>query len=133
MLDKLINFTCRDESQLRFLLGQTITADSRIRSQDARYVYRAIGATAIGRFVQFDWLDINYDAILAFYGQAGFPGRVVDLLGGFMTDAKSISEVSRLQSFLDQHRNVTSSFQVTFALLSLIAIQGGSGLGDSVH
>jgi hypothetical protein len=46
-----------DESLILTLLGLTIDASGPIRSQDVINVYRAVGATAMGRRVQFQWLQ----------------------------------------------------------------------------
>ncbi len=35
---------------------------------DVVYVYRGVGDTNVGRRVQFDWLQENYDAVKEFFG-----------------------------------------------------------------
>ena len=43
-----------DETKIIEFLDKTISANSGIRPQHTRYVYRAVGSTAIGRIAQFD-------------------------------------------------------------------------------
>jgi len=46
-----------NEELIRALLDLTIDNSGPIRTQDVIHVYRAVGATAVGRRVQFSWLD----------------------------------------------------------------------------
>lgn len=69
-----------DVALIEELLDLTVTAGSPIRSSDARYVYRSVGATAVGRGVQFNWLVENYGAIKEYF-QDLFAGQVRKIPG----------------------------------------------------
>ena len=53
----------RDPILLQQLLSETIVKSPYIRLQDTKYVYRAVGATGVGRRVQFEWVKDNFPAI----------------------------------------------------------------------
>ena len=91
---------------LNQLLEMTIDRESVIRSQDAIYVFRGIGATSIGRRAQFDWLKDNYDRIKGYFGSSngvssGFAAMVEDLLAGFTDAANTEEEAQEVEDFLE--------------------------------
>ena len=66
------------------------------------YVYNAVGSTDVGRRVQFDWLNDNFDEIYAYFGDQ--MASVVDnMLGGFMNAANTQTEIDELEAFLEEH------------------------------
>ena len=92
-----------DPDNLNLLLNETIQENSAIRSQDAIYVYRAVGDTTEGRVAQFEWLDEYYDEIKAFYGPL-FPSMVTELLNPFLETATSQGDIDDVQDFLEEHQ-----------------------------
>ena len=89
-----------DEAKIIEFLDASISATSGIRSQHTRYVYRAVGSTAIGRMAQFDWMVSNFDAFKSYHG-ANLASQANEIIGPFGEGGKTQSDIDKLQTFWD--------------------------------
>lgn len=92
-----------EENILIKYLNLTITPGSEIRKQDTIYVYRSIGSTDMGRKIQFEWLETQFESILNYFGNS-LPSYIDDMLQGYTSAANTQGEIDRLESFLESNR-----------------------------
>lgn len=93
----------RNESALQHYLEMSIDSNSGIRKQDTVYVYNSVGSSEVGRNVQFNWLQNNFDEIYNYFGET-FPSYVDNMLNGYLEAANTDAELQRVIAFLDEHR-----------------------------
>ena len=91
-----------DVARINNFLAMTINADSGIRKQDTRYVYRAVGSTAVGRAAQFDWMVSNFEDFKAYYG-ANLASQVNEIVDAFADGGKNQEDIDKLQSFWSEN------------------------------
>ena len=87
-----------DQSILEDYLFKTVDPNGGIRSQDTRYVYRAVGASRVGRTLQFYWLDANFVAFSNYHG-INTASQVNEIVTPFAAGAKIQEEVTALENF----------------------------------
>ena len=105
-----------DVTILQDYLGRSIDETTGIRKQDTAYVYEGVGFSEIGRNTQMEWLELNYDAIMAYHGPS-FPSKVSTIVSGFGRGANTQEEYDRINDFWNNHKadlvSVESSFLQT--------------------
>ena len=92
-----------NEDKIKELLALTIAEDSPIRTQDMRYVYRALGRTAVGGRAMFRWFKDEFPAIYTFYG-ATLSRQVPEIMNGYLALVNTQEEIDEIQAFADEHR-----------------------------
>lgn len=86
-----------NKESLNQLLGLTLEDEGVIRSQDFRFVYRAVGSTQFGRRVQFDWLITNLPKLAI--------SSVPEISSGFIETTNTKTELAEIEEFIELNRD----------------------------
>jgi len=98
----------RNLTLLTAYLDYSISSDCKVRTQDKRYIYLAIGRAPGGGSLMLNWLQTKWQQIADFYGDS-FVYNVKNMVVGAGEQGSSAEDLLQLQNLLDQHRDQLGS------------------------
>jgi len=98
----------RNLTLLTAYLDYSISSACKVRTQDKRYLYLAIGRAPGGGNLMLNWLQAKWQQISEFYGDS-FVYNVKNMVIGAGEQGSSSEDLLQLQNLLDQHRDELGS------------------------
>jgi len=95
-----------DEKQLDIYLEKSIDPQSKIRRQDIRYVYSAVGQNGADRMMA--WLVNNWDRVSEYFGE-NFPSNIRPIITGYPETASTQAQYDVLAKLLKERRGELKS------------------------
>ena len=85
------------------------TQTEKIESEDAVYIYQAVGSFATGYQVQFEWMQNNWAKIKGKF-KSHFDFYILNMISGYAAAANTDIEITKLEAFLVERSSELGSF-----------------------
>jgi aminopeptidase N len=93
------------------------TLSGNFQFEDLTYMYESIGAFETGQQVQFEWMQTNWAKLRGKFQQEHFESIVYYIITGYVTSARTQTELSILESFLQQKSSELSSISTELNMM----------------